>query len=83
MQDTLDNPEEAYTISQKYVEGLDDSRMAVLEASLPLWQAEQLGLTEPASWVQTQNILLEMGLLDAPITNLEAIYTNQFIQSSD
>ena len=83
LQDTLDNPEEAYTISQKYVEGLDDSRMAVLEASLPLWQAEQLGLTEPASWVQTQNILLEMGLLDAPITNLEAIYTNQFIQSSN
>jgi len=83
LQDTLDDPAEAYTISQKYVEGLDDSRMPVLEASLPLWEAEQLGFTDPASWTQTQDVLLAMGLLDAPIADLEAAYTNQFIQASD
>lgn len=83
LQDTLDDPAEAYTISQKYVEGLDDSRMPVLEASLPLWEAEQLGFTDPASWTQTQDVLLAMGLLDTPIADLEAAYSNQFIQASD
>jgi NitT/TauT family transport system substrate-binding protein len=83
LQDTLDNPEEAYTISKKYVEGLDDSRKAVLEASLPLWEADQLGFTDPASWTQTQDILLAMGLLDAPVANLEAVYTNQFVEATN
>ncbi|MBP8000322.1 MAG: ABC transporter substrate-binding protein [Chloroflexi bacterium] len=81
--DTLDNPDEAYVISQKYVEGLtDDSRKPVLEASLVMWQAETLGFTDPTSWVQTQDILLNMGLLDAPIDDLESAYTNQFIESN-
>ena len=43
---TLNNPAAAYEISKKFVEGLDDSRVAVLDASLPLWAADTLGLTE-------------------------------------
>jgi NitT/TauT family transport system substrate-binding protein len=77
--DTLADPPAAYEISKKYVEGLDDSRMPVLEASLPLWENETPGFTDPASWEQTQTILLEMGLLDEPLADLEAAYTNQFI----
>ncbi len=77
--DTLANPAEAYEISKKFVEGLDDSRMNVLEASLDLWRAEQLGLTDPAAWAQTEQVLLQMGLLDAPLPNLAAIYTNEFV----
>lgn len=42
LRDTLADPDAAYEISKKYVEGLDDSRRGVLEASLPLWQADQL-----------------------------------------
>lgn len=80
--DTLENPEEAYEISKKYVEGLDDSRMPVLEASLPMWEAAVLGHTDPRSWEQTQDVLLEMGLLDAPLTDLEAAYTNRFIEEN-
>jgi NitT/TauT family transport system substrate-binding protein len=82
LQDTLANPDEAYEISKKYVEGLDDSRRDVLTASVPLWQAEQLGLTEPDSWVQTHNVLLNMGFLDAPIENLPAAYTNRFVDAA-
>ena len=77
--DTLADPAEAYEISKKYVEGLDDSRMNVLEASLPLWQAETLGYTDPASWEQTQEILLQMGLLDTPLPALDALFTNRFV----
>lgn len=80
--DTLANPEEAYEISKKFVEGLDDSRMNVLEASLGMWQAEQLGVTDPASWEQTQEVLLQMGLLEAPLPDLGVMYTNEFVEGS-
>ncbi len=78
--DTLANPAEAYEISKKFVEGLGDGRKDVLEASLEMWQAEQLGVTAPAAWANTQEVLLQMGLLDAPVANLDAAYTNAFVQ---
>ncbi len=81
--DTLANPAEAYEISKKFVEGLDDSRMNVLEASLELWRADQLGLTDPAAWAQTEQVLLQMGLLDAPLADLAAIYTNEFVLKAE
>lgn len=78
--DTLADPEAAYEISKQYVEGLDDGRFDVLLASIELWRADTPGLTDAASWQQTQDVLLEMGFLDAPLDNLEAAYTNRFIQ---
>ncbi len=77
--DVLADPKEAYEISKNFVEGLDDSRMNVLEASLPMWDAETLGYSEEASWEQTQTILLEIGQLDAPVEDLAAAYTNEFV----
>ncbi|MDX1613368.1 MAG: ABC transporter substrate-binding protein [Candidatus Promineifilaceae bacterium] len=79
LSDTLANPQEAYEISKNYVEGLDDSRLPVLEASLPLWQAETPGLTEPEAWATTQEVLLEVGFLDEPLSDLDAAYTNRFV----
>ena len=73
LRDTLDDPEAAYEISKNFVEGLDDSRMPVLEASLEMWDAETLGESDLASWENTQNVLLGAGLLDAPVEDLEAI----------
>lgn len=78
--DTLADPEAAYESSKKFVEGLDDSRMNVLEASLELWRTDQLGMTNPTSWKQTEQILLQMGLLNAPLPDLEAAYTNEFVE---
>lgn len=79
LSDTLADPAQAYEISKKYVEGLDDSRMNVLEASLPLWQAEQLGVTDPAAWASTEKVLLEIGFLDSPVDDLDEAYTNRFV----
>lgn len=78
--DTLANPDEAYEISKKFVEGLDDSRMNVLKASLEMWRADKLGVTDPASWEQTQEVLLQMGQLDAPLPDLSVMYTNAFVE---
>lgn len=81
--DTLADPDAAFEISKKYVEGLGDDRRGVLEASLPLWRAEQPGHTNPAAWQQTQDILIEMGLLDGPLPDLEQTYTNQFVEAAE
>ena len=81
LRDTLADPDAAYEISKKFVEGLDDSRKGVLEASLPLWGTEPLGLTDPASWVVTQDVLIEMGLLTGPLPDLEKTYTNEFVDN--
>lgn len=80
--DTLADPDEAFEISKGYIEGLEDGRRAVLDASLPLWEADTLGFTDAASWQQTQDVLLQMGFLDAPVDNLEAAYTNAFVQTA-
>jgi NitT/TauT family transport system substrate-binding protein len=79
LSDTLADPDAAYEISKNFVDGLDDGRKNVLEASLDLWQADTLGLTDAASWTTTQDVLLEAGLLDGPVENLEAAYTNDFV----
>ncbi|WP_374686969.1 ABC transporter substrate-binding protein [Promineifilum sp.] len=79
LQDTLDDPAAAYEISKQFVEGLDDSRRGVLDASIELWRADPLGQTDPASWTETQELLLQMGLLDAPVPDLEQMYTNDFV----
>jgi len=80
LQDTLDDPDAAYEISKSYVEGLDDSRRDVLEASLLLWNADVLGVTEAASWLETQETLMAIDFLDAPLSDLEAAYTNTFVE---
>jgi putative riboflavin transport system substrate-binding protein len=77
--DTLSDPDQAYEISKKYVEGLDDSRRDVLQASLEFWRADILGLTDPQSWDRTQELLQEMELLDAPLADLDQAYTNDFV----
>jgi NitT/TauT family transport system substrate-binding protein len=82
LEDTLADPTAAYEITKNYVEGLDDSRMNVLEASLGLWEAETLGITDPASWDNTQEILLQINFIDAPLDNLEDAYTNRFVQAA-
>ncbi|MCP4359057.1 MAG: ABC transporter substrate-binding protein [Chloroflexi bacterium] len=80
--DTLADPDGAYEISKKFVEGLDDDRKPVLQASLEMWQADKLGETTADSWQQTQDVLLGAGILDAPVENLEAAFTNEFIEQA-
>lgn len=76
--DTIADPDGAYEISKKYVEGLDDSRMNVLTASIEMWKTDQLGITNPAAWENTQEVLLGMGFLDKALPDLTQAYDNQF-----
>lgn len=54
----------------------------VLLNTIDLWDADTLGLTEPASWEATQQVLLTSGFLAAPLDDLEAAYTNDYLPAA-
>jgi putative riboflavin transport system substrate-binding protein len=80
--DTLADPDQAYEISKKYVEGLDKADPAVqkeiLATSMEYWKADKLGYSQPDAWTNMQSVLLDMGLLTKPL-DLSKAYTNEFI----
>ncbi len=82
---TIEHPEEAFSISEKYVENLTnltpaekDMQRQVLAASIELYKAERLGFSSPQSWQNMQELLLEMGLLTAPLDLAEA-FSNDYL----
>jgi NitT/TauT family transport system substrate-binding protein len=80
---TYDNPEKAYEISKAFVENLaaEDNavQMEILTASMDLWQIEQPGVSSESGWANMQQLLLDIGMLSAPI-ELEKAYTNDFVR---
>lgn len=85
IQYTAQNPDEAFAISEMYVENLtnlSDKEKAVqrqvLEDSIRLWQVELGGLSDPQAWGNMQDLLLDMGLLTEPL-NLPGAFTNEFL----
>lgn len=82
MQDALDNPDEAFEISTRYVENLDqqaDIQKQVMLASMELWKAERLGYSDPQAWQNMQDLLLKIGLLQKPLDDLNAAYSNDYL----
>jgi NitT/TauT family transport system substrate-binding protein len=81
--DAIADPGEAYKISLKYVEGLDQADEAVqkrvLATSIEYWKVGTLGLSDPAAWENMQKVLLEMGLITQS-QDLGKAYTNEFIK---
>jgi NitT/TauT family transport system substrate-binding protein len=80
--DTIENPEAAYLVSTKYVEGLDQTdeqvQMKILTTSIGFWKADPLGPSDPQAWQNMQDVLLDIGLLRTPL-DLNAAYTNEFV----
>ena len=83
LRDTLRNPREAFEISKKYVEGLsgenERAQWEVLQATLPLWQAEVPGRSDLRAWQQMTAVLVRMGQLKEP-GDLQAAFTNAFVE---
>ncbi|MCL4530258.1 MAG: ABC transporter substrate-binding protein [Chloroflexi bacterium] len=80
--DTIANPGEAYTISEKYVPNLSaadkTTQMEILTRSIDLWKASRLGYSNPQAWQNMQDTLLKMGLLKQSL-DLTKAFTNQFV----
>lgn len=83
LRDTLANPEEAFTLSLEYIPeaqlGDPSFQREVLEATLPYWESERPGYSNPVVWQQTRTFLLDRELLNAEVS-LDASMTNEFIK---
>jgi len=79
---TIENPDEAMTISAKYVpdfETLDaDVQKEILTTSIGMWDAERLGYSDPQAWENMQDVLFDMGLIEEKM-DLGRAFTNEFI----
>ena len=84
LEDAIADPEAAFTISTKFVEGLGsnpDSDMIqreVLAKSIDQWRGEPLGRSDAAAWDTTQDVLIGMGLLEQKIDRAQ-LFTNRFV----
>lgn len=80
---TLENPDEAFELSLAYVPDLPEeeyeTQRQVLQNSLPLWDSERLGFSDPIRWETTQEVLIAAELLRDPLDDLEAAFTNDFV----
>ncbi len=78
--DTIANPAEAAQISMGYIDPAPDPEIArkVLEASIAMWKTEAPGTSDIARWQTTQDVLLTMQLISAPI-DLNQAFTNVFV----
>jgi NitT/TauT family transport system substrate-binding protein len=85
LQEAIDDPDAAYEISKRYVEGLDEADEAVqqqvLALSIEFWKSGELGASNPEAWSNMQEVLLNMGLLTQPL-DLDSAYTNEFVQGN-
>jgi NitT/TauT family transport system substrate-binding protein len=83
LRDTIADPDEAYEISKKYVDTLatadEGTQKEILATSIALWQADKPGYSDPASWQNMQDVLLDMGLYTTPL-DLNKAYTNDFVE---
>ncbi len=80
--DTITDPQEAYQICLKYVEGLSQADQAVqkqvLLTSIEFWKADLLGYSDPFAWQNTEQVLLEMGFLTKAL-DVSTAFTNDFL----
>lgn len=81
IQYTIDNPDEAYTISMKYIQNLqanDPIQKSILAASIELWKANRPGFSQASAWENMENILRTTGLIKTDL-DVSKAYTNQFV----
>ncbi|NOX61279.1 MAG: ABC transporter substrate-binding protein [Chloroflexi bacterium] len=84
---TLDNPDEAFEISLKFVPEAAQERevnRAIFDASIELWtppKGRGLGYTDPDIWPQTATFMFEAGLVDK-LVETNGLWTNEFVETA-
>ncbi len=80
--DTIANPDEAYQISTKYVQGLASADTAVqkqvLATSIDLWKTDKPGYTNPSAWENMHKVMLASKLLTKEV-DLSQAYSNDYL----
>ena len=80
---TLENPEAAFQSAKTFVENLDEARLAVLKATLPLWvspysRANGIGFTNPQKWSELLALLKSTGRLETDLP-AETFFSNAYL----
>jgi NitT/TauT family transport system substrate-binding protein len=80
---TINDPKAAFAASKKYVQGLTDDRIKVLEASVPLYQSpfskvSGLGFSNPNGWQSLLDLLGSVGRLTGTMKRGD-FYTNLYL----
>jgi len=82
VQYTIENPDEVYELSAKYIPNFADLDQTVqkeiLATSAEMWKAPRLGYSDPQAWENMQAVLLEMGLISEEM-DLSKAFTNSFV----
>jgi NitT/TauT family transport system substrate-binding protein len=82
LDDTIADPAQAYEISKKYVENLDQAdqniQKQVLSRSIELWKADRTGQSNPQAWQNMQDVLHNMGMLSQTL-DVNQAFTNDFL----
>ena len=76
-------PEEAWTISQRYVDNLTEDvapiQKEVLSESIKLWQiVPETKEEQDLHWTNMMNVLIEIGLMKSQL-DIQDVYTNDFL----
>jgi NitT/TauT family transport system substrate-binding protein len=83
---SIADPNAAFDLSLPYLGELGedqyDTQREILRRSTELWQAENIGETTLQGWETTQTALLNAGLMSAPLTDLNAAYSNAFLPTT-
>ncbi len=79
----LTDPEGAFEVSRSFVENLDDTRLEVLRATLPLWRSPYsrengLGSSNPGRWQELLTLLRDTGRLETDLP-AETFFTNDYL----
>jgi NitT/TauT family transport system substrate-binding protein len=78
------NPEDTVELSKEFVPTLTDqtqqaSALAVLNATIPLWQTDgQYGSSDPAAWQSMAALLEAHGLLDQPV-DVNEVWRDEYL----
>ncbi len=82
IQYTVDNPDEAYQITTRYVDSLSTAdqtvQKAILNATIKLYQTDPWGQSDPQAWDNMQKVLLDMTLLKSPL-DLSQVFSNDYL----
>jgi NitT/TauT family transport system substrate-binding protein len=69
---------ELLTSLQETFAAEDLTQFEVLMETIPLWDSDNIGISDEAAWETTQDILLQMGAIDAPI-DLGLAFNNDYV----
>jgi NitT/TauT family transport system substrate-binding protein len=79
---SIDNPDEAFMLSETYIPNFSDLdanvQKQVLDTSIEQWKTDRLGYSDPQAWENMQNVLLDMGLISEQ-QDLSKAFTNEFV----